>query len=64
MISAKSDVVAAMAVDQDPAQAHAAHLAERDLQRPTVRVRRFVAFWARHDAIKAAPPPTGKITDS
>jgi hypothetical protein len=44
---------AAMAVNQDAAQAHLAHLAEGDLHLPAVGVRRRVALGARHVAIEA-----------
>lgn len=48
----------AMAIDQDAAQAHLAHLAERDLNRPTVGVRGRVALdVARHGAIETQRRP-------
>lgn len=45
--------MAAMAVDQNAAQSHGAHLAEGDFHRPAVGVRRRVAFLAWHAAIEA-----------
>lgn len=54
-IGVEGNMMAAMAVDQDPAHAHLAHLTEHDLHRPTVGVRRRVAACrAKHTAIKAA----------
>lgn len=41
------------AIDQHTANAHAAHLAERDIERTAVCVRWYVAFWARHCRIEA-----------
>lgn len=42
-IGVRRDVMPAVAIDQDAAQAHLAHLAERDLERPAVGLRRRVA---------------------
>ena len=50
-VSVEGDVMAAVAIDQDAAQAHLAHLAERDLHRPAVGVRgRMAANRAGHSA--------------
>ncbi|CUT98330.1 hypothetical protein CDS [Bradyrhizobium sp. G22] len=38
-VGVQSDVMATMAIDQDAAHAHLAHLAEGDLERSTVSVR-------------------------
>ncbi|WP_210161920.1 hypothetical protein [Bradyrhizobium diazoefficiens] len=47
-----------MAIDQDAAQTHFAHLAERDLERPAIGVRlRVASDRARHAAIEAGRRP-------
>jgi len=45
-----------MAVDEDAAQTHLAHLAESDLHRPAVGVRGRMAYIAWHRAIEARRP--------
>lgn len=52
-VAVQRDMMAAVAVDQDPAHAHLAHFAKCDLERPAVGLRRGMAFGARHDAIEA-----------
>lgn len=50
--------MAAVAVDQDAAQAHLAHLAERDLERPAVGMSwRVASDKARHAAIETRRRP-------
>lgn len=57
-IRGQRDVMAAMAIDQDAAQAHLAHLAERDLDRAAVGRRwRVAADRARHACIGARRGP-------
>lgn len=52
-IGAQHDVMAAMAIDQDAAHTHLAHLTEGDLDRPAVGVRwRVTSNRARHTASK------------
>lgn len=54
VVGVQGNVTAAMAIDPHAANAHATHFAESDLERSAVCVRRRVASWARHAAIKAA----------
>lgn len=55
-------MMAAMAIDEDAAQAHVAHLTERDLDRPAVGMRwRVASDRARHAAIETRRRPESNL---
>ena len=61
MVGVQSNVMAAMAVEQDATQAHLAHLAKGNLDRAAVSVsRRVTSNWAGHAVMKAAARPKSK----
>lgn len=62
-VGVQSNVMAAMAIDQHAANAHLPHLADGDLARSTVGMRRHVASGgARHASIKPASHAPCKLS--
>lgn len=60
--SSGPDMVAAVAVDQDAAQAHGPHLPERDLHRPAVGVRRWCVEQNEACRYRSAAPARIKLS--